>query len=78
MTSVFEKIELLAHAIRPLQVREIGEELKRDQSYRWQAEALMALQEATESYLVHLFEDACVSSSILQLCLLANAAHLDV
>ena len=25
---------------------------------RWQAEAILALQEATESYLVHLFEDA--------------------
>ena len=25
---------------------------------RWQAEALMALQEACEHYLVHLFEDA--------------------
>jgi histone H3/H4 len=25
---------------------------------RWQAEALMALQEAAEAYLVHLFEDA--------------------
>mmetsp|Transcript_30977 Transcript_30977/g.66503 ORF Transcript_30977/g.66503 Transcript_30977/m.66503 type:complete len:147 (-) Transcript_30977:467-907(-) len=25
---------------------------------RWQAEALMALQEATEAYLVHLFEDS--------------------
>lgn len=27
---------------------------------RWQSTALMALQEATEAYLVHLFEDACV------------------
>jgi len=25
---------------------------------RWQSSALMALQEATEAYLVHLFEDA--------------------
>jgi histone H3/H4 len=25
---------------------------------RWQAEALLALQEASEQYLVHLFEDA--------------------
>lgn len=25
---------------------------------RWQAEALMALQEAAEHYLVHLFEDS--------------------
>lgn len=28
-----------------------------DQSFRFQAEALMALQEAAESFLVHLFED---------------------
>jgi len=27
-------------------------------SFRWQAEALLALQEAAEYYLVHLFEDA--------------------
>jgi histone H3/histone H3-like centromeric protein A len=27
---------------------------------RWQSTALMALQEATEAYLVHLFEDAYV------------------
>lgn len=25
---------------------------------RWQSSALLALQEATEAYLVHLFEDA--------------------
>jgi histone H3/H4 len=25
---------------------------------RWQAEALLALQEASEDYLIHLFEDA--------------------
>ena len=27
---------------------------------RWQTSALLALQEATEAFLVHLFEDACV------------------
>lgn len=27
-------------------------------SLRWQSSALLALQEATEAYLVHLFEDA--------------------
>lgn len=27
---------------------------------RWQSSAIMALQEATEAFLVHLFEDACV------------------
>ncbi|ORZ34907.1 histone H3 variant CENP-A, partial [Catenaria anguillulae PL171] len=49
-------------------VREITQELPyrivEDQSrfnqdnYRWQASALLALQEAAEAYLVHLFEDA--------------------
>ncbi len=27
-------------------------------TFRWQAHAIMALQEAAEAYLVHLFEDA--------------------
>lgn len=27
---------------------------------RWQSSAILALQEATEAYLVHLFEDTCV------------------
>ena len=31
-----------------------------DMGLRWQTSAIMALQEATEAYLVHLFEDACV------------------
>jgi histone H3/H4 len=31
-----------------------------DTGLRWQSSAIMALQEATEAYLVHLFEDACV------------------
>ena len=39
------------------QTKEISDEYC-GQSYRWQAEALMALQEACEHYLVHLFEDA--------------------
>ena len=30
---------------------------------RWQSSAILALQEATEAYLVHLFEDASVSLS---------------
>lgn len=34
---------------------------------RWQTSALLALQEATEAYLVHLFEDAYVSSAIVRL-----------
>lgn len=29
-----------------------------DSGLRWQSSALLALQEATEAYLVHLFEDA--------------------
>jgi histone H3/H4 len=30
----------------------------KNQGYRWQVEALEAIQQATEAYLVHLFEDA--------------------
>ena len=29
-----------------------------DSGLRWQSSAILALQEATEAYLVHLFEDA--------------------
>ena len=29
-----------------------------DAGLRWQSSAILALQEATEAYLVHLFEDA--------------------
>ncbi|KAJ6515795.1 histone H3 [Mycena sanguinolenta] len=47
-------------------VREIANEMTTDMNdnyqpgagLRWQSSALMALQEATEAYLVHLFEDA--------------------
>ncbi|GBB95498.1 hypothetical protein RclHR1_02550010 [Rhizophagus clarus] len=42
-------------------VREIAIEVLGPQSgvgYRWQSVAILALQEATEAYLVHLFEDA--------------------
>ncbi|KAF7355401.1 Histone-fold-containing protein [Mycena sanguinolenta] len=47
-------------------VREIASEMTTDMNdnyqpgadLRWQSSALMALQEATEAYLVHLFEDA--------------------
>ncbi len=41
-------------------VREIAQEFcSPDESeMRWKAEAILALQEATECYLVHLFEDA--------------------
>jgi len=30
----------------------------RAEEWRWQGEALMALQEAAEAYLIHLFEDS--------------------
>lgn len=39
-------------------VREVTEELGPGEIMRWQSSALLALQEATEAYLVHLFEDA--------------------
>jgi len=45
-------------------VREITAEMTTNTNYadtenlRWQSSALLALQEATEAYLVHLFEDA--------------------
>ena len=43
-----------------LQVREITQTYTttHEGEKRWQAEALMALQEACEHYLVHLFEDS--------------------
>lgn len=46
------------------QVREIAEDMTTDlneygdSGLRWQSSALLALQEAAEAYLVHLFEDA--------------------
>ncbi|KIY49293.1 histone H3 [Fistulina hepatica ATCC 64428] len=45
-------------------VREVADEMTTDENdytnagLRWQSSALLALQEATEAYLVHLFEDA--------------------
>lgn len=58
-----------------MQVREIALDMMTDtQEYSdrglmWQSSALQALQEATEAYLVHLFEDACVlPSSPTALC----------
>lgn len=48
-----------------LQVREIALDMVTDMNnydgdtgLRWQSSAILALQEATEAYLVHLFEDA--------------------
>lgn len=41
-----------------LQVREIAMTLRpADQDFRWQSQAIQALQEAAEAFLVHLFED---------------------
>jgi len=41
-----------------LKVREIALSfVPRDQELRWQSQAIMALQEAAEAFLVHLFED---------------------
>ena len=39
-----------------MQVREISNDLTQN-PFRWTAEGVMALQEATEDFLVHLFED---------------------
>lgn len=40
------------------QVREIGLTVRpRGEGFRWQSQAIQALQEATEARLVHLFED---------------------
>ncbi|KAG8865213.1 centromeric DNA-binding histone H3-like protein cse4 [Tulasnella sp. 330] len=53
---------LVGDAFQPLpKVREIAMELVTDPDnevgLRWQSSALLALQEATEAYMVHLFED---------------------
>lgn len=55
-----------------LQVREIALDMMTDTNYdmgetglRWQSSAILALQEATEAFLVHLFEDAYVPFSCL-------------
>ncbi|EWY80073.1 histone H3-like centromeric protein A [Fusarium oxysporum NRRL 32931] len=40
------------------QIREIALTMRpRDEGLRWQSQAIMALQEAAEAYMVHLFED---------------------
>lgn len=59
-------------------VREIALDLTTDMGnyelagLRWQSSALLALQEATEAFLVHLFEDACVP------CLLVSWTCSDI
>lgn len=43
---------------QPTQVREIAVQYRpRDMEFRWQSQAIQAIQEATEAFLVHLFED---------------------
>ncbi|EAX00671.1 centromere protein A, 17kDa, isoform CRA_b [Homo sapiens] len=42
----------------PSQAREICVKFTRGVDFNWQAQALLALQEAAEAFLVHLFEDA--------------------
>jgi histone H3/H4 len=51
-------LTLYAHA--DSQVREVALNLtsQSTQNLRWQSSAILALQEATEAFLVHLFEDA--------------------
>lgn len=40
------------------QIREIAADCRpSDEVFRWQSQAIQALQEATEAFLVHLFED---------------------
>ena len=41
-----------------MQVREVCQEYAPTKEYRWKSEALLALQEMAEAYLVGLFEDA--------------------
>ncbi|VCW69050.1 unnamed protein product, partial [Gulo gulo] len=46
----------------PSQAREICVKFTRGVDFSWQAQALLALQEAAEAFLVHLFEDAYLLS----------------
>ncbi|KAF0876274.1 CENPA protein, partial [Crocuta crocuta] len=46
----------------PSQAREICVKFTRGVDFCWQAQALLALQEAAEAFLVHLFEDAYLLS----------------
>ncbi|KAG1815494.1 histone-fold-containing protein [Suillus subaureus] len=55
----------LLQGVAKYEVREIAMDMMTDTNYergeaglRWQSSAIMALQEATEAFLVHLFEDA--------------------
>ena len=54
------------HLLTSRQVRDIALDMTTDMNeygdtgLRWQSSAILALQEASEAFLVHLFEDACV------------------
>jgi histone H3/H4 len=60
-----------------VQVREVAQDMTTQAGggypagLRWQSSALLALQEATEAYLVHLFEDTCVPQFI-SVCFLTS------
>ncbi|KAM6221110.1 histone H3-like centromeric protein A [Rhynchocyon petersi] len=45
-----------------LVAREVCAKFTRGLDYNWQAQALLALQEAAEAFLIHLFEDAYLLS----------------
>jgi len=52
----FHKLSLTRSIV--YQVREIAMTMRpRDEEMRWQSQAIQALQEAAEAFLVHLFED---------------------
>lgn len=67
-SSIFVCIDLPSSHLK---VREIALDMMTDMvdygdtGLRWQSSAILALQEATEAYLVHLFEDAWVFFFIL-------------
>ena len=52
----FTSSQLLRLQVRELQLQYTHKE------YRWQAEALMAMQEAAEAHLIKIFEDAYVAT----------------
>ena len=72
----------IAHALSTHpQVREIAQEPyirgRAEEPFRWTAEALMALQEASEAYLVKLFEDAYVMPSLIVYpCRCSHTSHV--
>ena len=49
-----------------------------DAGLRWQSSAILALQEASEAFLVHLFEDACVFCVATPLCLIIRHVYPEI